>query len=156
MDQSSGQSEQQPARHRGGFRPGVSGHPRGGGLTSKERTIAEAAALLADFRRVHAREPSHIERGQIDNAARILVRLKYRRTMSSDEIVRLNNVAGRLLRGLRIVAIPARVPPPPPPSRPPVTVLPLQPLQRFTGIVQAPAKPAPRPSAAQLLAGDDT
>jgi hypothetical protein len=79
------------------FQPGVSGNPLGG-ASLKQRLAAEVAALTADFRRVHDREPTHYERTSMTNAARLIIRL--RRPCSAEDMAKMANTVRRLLRGL--------------------------------------------------------
>jgi hypothetical protein len=95
------QLDGQPRHH--GFPTGVSGHPRGGGKTYKERHDGEVAAMTADFVATHRRQPSHHERGTIDNLARLQLRIRRvrpKRPMTDEDFVKLSNSAARQLRSL--------------------------------------------------------
>jgi hypothetical protein len=107
VEQQADQPDGQTRRH--GFPPGVSGHPRGGGLTYKERHDGEVGAMTTAFRAVHAREPTHYERVTISNAARLQLRL--RRPANAEDLVKLTNTVRRLLKSLGLDNEPPRLSP---------------------------------------------
>ncbi len=104
MEQPNEQHVRQSDEQRRGFRPGVSGHPRGGGLTFKDRLTVEVEAMVTDFARVHGRVPTYCEAATIGNVARLQLRL--RRPARAEDLVRLTNTSRRLLRTLGLDAKP--------------------------------------------------
>jgi hypothetical protein len=97
-----------PKAREQGFKPGVSGHPRGGGATFKEAIATAIEELVTDFVAAHGRVPTRAESVQLAGLARAERRLRSP-TLNNEDMTKLLNTARRLRRdlGLRVKSAPA-------------------------------------------------